>query len=54
MSEPISVHVTTREGERRTVTQGAGHQTLMQVLMKRILVSRPSAAAAPPAPPAMC
>ena len=32
MSEPISVHVTTREGEQRTVTQGAGHQTLMQVL----------------------
>ena len=32
MSEPISVHVTTREGEQRTVTQGAGHETLMQVL----------------------
>ena len=32
MSEHISVQVTTREGEQRTVTQGAGHQTLMQVL----------------------
>ena len=32
MSEAISVHVTTREGEQRTVTQGADHQTLMQVL----------------------
>ena len=32
MSEPISVNVTTREGEKLTVTQGAGHQTLMQVL----------------------
>ena len=32
MSDPISVKVTTREGERRTVTQGEGHQTLMQVL----------------------
>ena len=32
MSEPISVHVTTREGEQRTVSQGAGHQTLMQLL----------------------
>jgi len=32
MSGSISVNVTTREGEKRTVTQGAGHQTLMQVL----------------------
>ena len=32
MSEPISVIVTTREGEQRIVTQRAGHQTLMQVL----------------------
>ena len=32
MSEPISVHLTTREGEQRLVTQSAGHQTLMQVL----------------------
>ena len=32
MSGSISVNVTTREGEQRTVTQGAGHQTLMQVL----------------------
>ena len=32
MSESISVNVTTREGEQLTVTQGAGHQTLMQVL----------------------
>ena len=32
MSESISVNVTTREGELRTVTQGAGHDTLMQVL----------------------
>ena len=32
MSDPISVNVITREGERITVTQGAGHQTLMQLL----------------------
>ena len=32
MSELISVQVTTREGEQRTVSQGPGHQTLMQVL----------------------
>ena len=32
MSESISVNVTTREGEQRTVTQGAGHESLMQVL----------------------
>ena len=32
MSDPISVNVTTREGEQRTVTQGAGQETLMQVL----------------------
>ena len=38
MSEPISVHVTTREGEQRTVTQGAGHQTLMQVLYDEYIV----------------
>ena len=32
MSEAISLHVTTREGEQRIVTQGGGQQTLMQVL----------------------
>jgi 2Fe-2S ferredoxin len=32
MSETISVNVTTREGEQRTVTQGPGHQSLMQML----------------------
>ena len=32
MSDGISVKVTTREGEERIVAQGAGHQTLMQML----------------------
>ena len=32
MSDSISVKVTTREGEERIVAQGAGHQTLMQML----------------------
>lgn len=32
MSEPISINVTTREGEQRTVTQGPGHESVMQML----------------------
>ena len=32
MTDVISVKVTTREGEEKTVTQGEGHTTLMQVL----------------------
>ena len=32
MTSVISVKVTTRDGEEKTVTQGAGHTTLMQML----------------------
>jgi 2Fe-2S ferredoxin len=37
MTDAISFAVTTREGEQKTVTQGAGHQTLMQVLYEEDL-----------------
>ena len=40
MSESISVNVTTREGEQRTVTQGAGHESLMQVLYEGLADSK--------------
>ena len=32
MTNVISVKVTTRDGEEKTVTQGDGHTTLMQIL----------------------
>ena len=37
MTDAISFAVTTREGEQKIVTQGAGHQTLMQVLYEEDL-----------------
>ncbi|GIR82797.1 MAG: hypothetical protein CM15mP84_05450 [Cellvibrionales bacterium] len=52
MSGSISVNVTTREGEKRTVTQGAGHQTLMQVLYDEDIGVEAICGGAPPARPA--